>query len=366
MEDMTRKRAIELLRSGLNGIKEWNHWRKSTAPAMDIVLSDSNLSKANLPGANLVVADLSGSDLSQANLSDADLFGANLSGANLHKADLSGTNMLLANLTDADISHADVSHTVLGQAVLFNCDLRNSNFSNAHLRKTTIANCDLSNTIGLEDIVHSGPSSIGIDTIIQSEGQIPEIFLRGCGVPSWMVVVAKLADPKMSAGRISDILSTDVFAARTAGPLYFGGCFISYSHANAPAVDQLYEALQEEGLSTWLDRHDMDAGPMERQVFDAIRVNDVVLLVLSEASLQSDWVWNEINAARTKEKEQTRHVLCPIALDDSWQSPRVDKERHMIYLRDRNILDFSDWDGKRSAEPFQKLLRGLKKYYLSP
>jgi hypothetical protein len=40
---------------------------------------------------------------------------------------------------------------------------------------------DLSTAIGLENVRHHGPSTIGIDTIYASEGKIPEVFLRGFG-----------------------------------------------------------------------------------------------------------------------------------------------------------------------------------------
>ena len=107
---------------------------------------------------------------------------------------------------------------------------------------------------------------------------------------------------------------------RNRGPLYIGGVFISYSHADAKFVDKVYERLGEEGASVWLDRHDMVAGPLQKQVSRAIRLNDVVLLVLSEASVKSDWVENELDMARRKEKEEKRDVLCPVALDDAWKA----------------------------------------------
>ena len=50
-------------------------------------------SRADLSGANLRDADLSGADLSFANLRGADLSGANLSCANLSNANLSGASM---------------------------------------------------------------------------------------------------------------------------------------------------------------------------------------------------------------------------------------------------------------------------------
>jgi hypothetical protein len=56
---------------------------------------------ADLSGANLSSADLSGADLYGANLSGADLSGADLYGANLSGADLSGADLYGANLSGA-------------------------------------------------------------------------------------------------------------------------------------------------------------------------------------------------------------------------------------------------------------------------
>ena len=63
----------------------------------------------------------------------------------------------------------------------------------------------------------------------------------------------------------------------------------------------------------------MKAGRIETQIDRAIRQNPTVLLVLSENSLNSDWVEHEVRTARGLEKEIGRDVLCPVALDDSWK-----------------------------------------------
>jgi hypothetical protein len=51
-----------------------------------------------------------------------------------------------------------------------------------------------------------------------------------------------------------------------------------------------------------------------------MRLNPIVLLILSEHSLKSNWVEHEFRTARLLEKEMRRNVLCPVALDDSWKT----------------------------------------------
>ena len=82
-------------------------------------LRGADLRNAVLSGAVLRGADLSGAVLSGAVLRDADLSGAVLSGAVLRGADLSG-----AVLRDADLRNADLSGAVLRDAVLSGAVLR--------------------------------------------------------------------------------------------------------------------------------------------------------------------------------------------------------------------------------------------------
>jgi len=104
-----RQRAETLLRSGEEGVREWNELRRSgeAIPALDgVSLAGAILRGVDLRGANLSLADFTGSDLSGANLtnavlrgallSDAKILGANLSGAVLSGVDLSKTELLFA------------------------------------------------------------------------------------------------------------------------------------------------------------------------------------------------------------------------------------------------------------------------------
>lgn len=327
------------------------------------------------------VLDLSGADLSKAKLVFADLDYANLTnakliGANLTKSQLNGTRLEGADLTGADLSYASLRFTELrganlSRAILTGANVDNADLFEANLRKaqigySTFIKTDLSEAVGLNEVRHIGPSSIGVDTLLQSKGRIPENFLRGCGFQPWEIQNAKLYDPSLTPHEISE-LHYKIFDCRTRGPLFIAGVFISYSRKDELFVDAIYERLQEEGASVWLDRHDMLAGDLQKQVGRAIRLNNVVLLALSEASTASDWVENELDMARKKELKEDRDVLCPVALDESWKRKLDDQTSDRVLWRTltkKNILDFSKWqDTEEFDTQFAKLLRGLRINY---
>ena len=233
-------------------------------------------------------------------------------------------------------------------------------------RGTSFSDVDLSSSKGLSEMRHLGPSYIDLHTLSKSKGNIPEKFLRDCGLTQWQITAARLHDPNLTPSEIAEI-QTIIFQQRTKGPLFIGGSFISYSWFDRIFVDKLYTRLQQEELSVWLDRHELVAGEIQKQIFDAIRLNDIVILVLSEASTQSDWVENELEMARRKEKEEHRAVLCPIALDDSWKAkmePTQPNRALWLTIKQKLVIDFTEWDKNKAFEhQFQKLLRGLKRNY---
>src|SRR2546430_2026160 len=146
---MANQEQLDILKQG---VEVWNQWRNQHPFLMRIDLS----------GANLTGANLNGADLSETNLRRVDFIGASLSKANLSYADLSGANLSGANL--------DVA-----------------NFYGVRIGYTTFGDVDLRKVKGLETLEHLGPSTIGLDTIIRSHGNIPEIFLRKAGVPDAII-----------------------------------------------------------------------------------------------------------------------------------------------------------------------------------
>src|SRR5262249_926187 len=151
--------------------------------------------------------------------------------------------------------------------------------SGARCDWTIFAAVDLSGVKGLESVEHKGPSTIGIDTILHSRGMIPEVFLRGCGVPD--VWIANI--PALIGGM---------------QPIPFYSCFISYSTKDEAFARRLHSRMRDEGLQVWFAPEDVQGGKkLHEQIDQAIRVHDKLLLVLSGHSMGSEWVKTEIRKA---------------------------------------------------------------------
>ncbi len=365
---MANREQLTILRQG---IKAWNKWRELN-PHTKVDLSQIDLREENLAEANFKDADLSQTYLMTANLWNACFSGANLSKANLreadltivdfNKADLSGVDLSLTNLDNANFEDANLYSANLIRANLARVNFRNSKWENVQLGDTVFAINDMSDVFGLEKAEHLAPSSIGIDTIQMSKGNIPNIFLRGCGLSDWEIESAKLYNPRLSNDEIDEILYK-IHDLRASQALQISPLFISYSHTNTNFVDKIEAHLNATGIRFWRDVHDMKSGRLETQIDRAIRQNPTVLLVLSENSLSSDWVEHEVHLARELEKEMSRDVLCPIALDDSWKKSNWPK-RIMEQIMEYNILDFSDWQNNEIfADTFSKLIDGLELFY---
>src|SRR5918912_681670 len=213
-----------------------------------------DLSKAELSSAHLSEANLRGADLIRASLIRASLIRADLSGAHFIRADL-----YLAHLSGADLSGADLS----------GADLRGADLNKASIGFTVFANNDLSVVKGLESVRHVGPSTIGVDTLYKSGGNIPVDFLRGCGVPDDFIAFIP-----------------SHFGLRQA--IQFYSCFISYSTKDEDFARRLYSRMRDEKLRVWFAPEDIQGGEkMHEQIERAIQLHDRPLLVLSESSMQS-------------------------------------------------------------------------------
>lgn len=338
------------------GVKEWNAWRKMN-PHVIPDLSNTNLSKLSLDECNLTEANLSRVVLSYCWFMNTDFTRANLTGALLDSTILVGANftgcilvdaiLVHADLTGANLTHANLTGAVLGLAKLQGTKVSNAIFTSAVFGITVLGGLDLSATIGLETAKHQQPSTIGVDTIFRSKGNIPEVFLRGVGVPDAFIQYA---------------------ATLSGQSIEYYSCFISYSHEDKAFAQQLHDVLQSKGIRCWLDEKQLSPGDhIHRKIDEAIRLRDKVLLCCSKASLQSWWVEQEITKAINKEqqlwKERGEQVLAIIPLDldgflfdPQWQDWKKQN------LTDRMACDFKGWknDNGSFEREVEKVINALR------
>ena len=302
---MANQEHLEILNQG---VAVWNKWRETHQN---------------------VRPDLTNADLSETVRPKRILYGANFS---LTK--LSGVFLLGVNLSGVDFSGAD-----LYGAALSHVDLHCTNFSNATIGFTIFADVDLSSAIGLDSIYHESPSSLDIDTIYKSKGSIPEVFLRGCGLPGDFIAYI----PSLIGKGIE-----------------YYSCFISYSHRDEEFAKRLHNDLQAKGVRCWFAPHDMKIGDKIRSTIDdSIRIHDKLLLILSEHSVQSDWVEHEVEHALDLERERKKTSLFPVRIDEAIMESTSGWAGNV--KRQRHIGDFTNWKQHEAyTAAFDRLLRDLK------
>ena len=168
--------------------------------------------------------------------------------------------------------------------------------------------------------------------------------MRGCGVPEAFI------------NSVREVILE---------PRQFDSCFISYSTQNQDFATRLHQELQAAGVRCWFAPHDIQGGKkVHEQIGDAIRKFDGLLIILSDASMNSEWVKTEIADARQRAIREKRQMLFPISLVPYdrikvWKAFDADTGKDSAReIREYFIPDFSNWKDHDSYQ--QALLRLLK------
>ena len=351
---MAKAEHLEKLRLGRD---PWNKWRKTqahprgyiAADLTDVDLTDINLVEFNLDRTSFARSRLhhawltyiiaAGVDFNDADLSDSffdntRLVNSTLEGTLLTRVGLGRSRFEGCSFRGAKLHKADLTMSLFER-----CEFEEADLADAVLHTTVFANCHLAGSRNLETIRHNGSSSIGVDTLVRSPG-LPESFLRGCGLPDDVITYA---------------------TALAANPIEYYSCFISYASADEVFARRLHADLQTRNIRTWFAAEHIKIGERFRDRIDeSILIYDKLVLILSQAAINSAWVRREVEAAIDREDREGRNLLFPIRLDDSVLDARQTWAAEI--RRSRHIGDFRHWKSHDDyVAAFERLVKNLKK-----
>jgi CheY-like chemotaxis protein len=149
----------------------------------------------------------------------------------------------------------------------------------------------------------------------------------------------------------------------------FYSCFVSYASVDDEIATRIHRDLMRAGIKSFFAPEDLRIGDEIRpKINEKIRVHDKLLLILSEASINSDWVKAEVEVALQREHDRAQErpefqgnttILFPIKIDDAVDGASGGWPAHV--QRTRHVGDFRGWRKKSLyAKAFSRLLKDLR------
>jgi hypothetical protein len=89
--------------------------------------------------------------------------------------------------------------------------------------------------------------------------------------------------------------------------------FLSYSYQDKAWVSEFVQVLNAKGVNAWFDMADIKLGESIHDVIaNALRESTVLVVILSEQSVKSPWIFFELGAAVADKKK-----IIPVLIDDT-------------------------------------------------
>jgi hypothetical protein len=113
--------------------------------------------------------------------------------------------------------------------------------------------------------------------------------------------------------------------------------FISHSRINKRRALRIASAVLNLGVQVWYDEWDILVGHnLADQIYAGIASSDYVLILLTRASVRSQWVKEELDFAKTQEIERRGTILVPLLCEDCEIPPAL---RSKVYADFRSSFD---------------------------
>jgi adenylate cyclase len=122
--------------------------------------------------------------------------------------------------------------------------------------------------------------------------------------------------------------------------------FLSYARDDVDAAKQLADALSHAGHDVWWDRHLHGGSRFAKEIDRALKNAQAVVVLWSEASLESAWVQDEAAEARDSER------LVPVSIGAA---------KPPLGFRQFHTIDLGSWDGHGRPDALDELLNAIER-----
>ena len=129
--------------------------------------------------------------------------------------------------------------------------------------------------------------------------------------------------------------------------------FISYSHSDSKFATRLAHQLVKRRANVWIDQWELHVGDsLTQKVQEAIEGATALLVILSEASVESEWCKKELSSGLIRELDEKRVIVLPVLMEDC---------KIPMFLRDKKYADLILNQLPKSRRPkFQKAPEPVK------
>ncbi len=114
--------------------------------------------------------------------------------------------------------------------------------------------------------------------------------------------------------------------------------FLSHNRRDKNVVRNLREKLKADGVDVWLDEIEIRVGEsIHQKVNEGLSKSDFFAIVLSQASVKSKWVQEELSSASSMEKYQKKGIfILPILIESCDVPPLLLDRRYANFVEDED------------------------------
>jgi adenylate cyclase len=122
--------------------------------------------------------------------------------------------------------------------------------------------------------------------------------------------------------------------------------FLSYARDDVDAARELADGLGQAGQEVWWDRHLHGGSRFDREIEEALKNAEAVVVLWSKASVDSAWVKDEAAEARDTER------LVPVSIGSA---------KPPLGFRQFHTIDLGSWDGRGRPQALGELLDAISR-----